>query len=638
MSPQPKASQRRLCFLTLVALVLGCGRDREVEANARLIVLGFDGLDPSLTERWMDAGQLPEFSRLRKEGHYQHLATSNPPQSPVAWASFATGRGAGEHGIFDFLHRNPETYEPEFSISRYTAPAHSLDLGDWSLPMGDGVLENRRHGEPFWLSAERSGRRSTVQRVPVTYPPDPIRRMLAGMGVPDLRGSQGTYTLYATRRMAAAESGGRVVSVGMSNEGRIETTLDGPQHPLKPAQTLTLPLTIEARTDSARITLGDESRELAVGVWSEWWPLRFEYTLGAIPGMVRMRLIEGFPRPLLYVSPIHADPMDAALPLTSPPGYAAELAKRIGRFHTLGMPEETWSLNQGHLDEAGYLDMVRSTLAEGEAMLYDALDRRDSELVVKVFVQPDRVSHMFWRGLDATHPLHADSSTTARDAIAWIYRESDRVLGEVRKRMNENDRLVVLSDHGFASFRRAAHVNRWLVEHGYLVLNPGARESAPLFADIDWSRSRAYALGLNGLFLNLAGRERLGVVREDARAALLGEIGEALGEWRDADGSMVIPQRFLGSDLYPGQMAGHAPDLVLGYAPGYRASWQTTLGAAPLGLLEDNRQPWSGDHCIDPAAVPGVMFASFKPDRAIADIAAMAQFLLAQTPPGPTQD
>jgi predicted AlkP superfamily phosphohydrolase/phosphomutase len=631
----------RLCALGVIALTAtlpGCGRHSDAPASARMIVLGFDGMDPVLVERWMGAGLLPEFARLRSEGHYQHLATTNPPQSPVSWASFATGAGAGEHGIFDFLHRNPETYAPEFSIARYTPADGSIDIGDWSLPLGDGVLENGRQGEPFWVTVERTGRRATVQRVPVTYPPDPIRRMLAGMGVPDLRGTQGTYTLFATRVMAAAESGGRVVQVRMSNDGRIETTFEGPQHPLKPEQALSLPLTIHARTDGARITIGDETRELAVGHWSDWWPLHFKYTLGSIPGMVRVRLIEGFPRPLLYVSPIHADPADSALPLTSPADYARELSARIGRYHTLGMPEETWSLNQGHLDEAGFLDMVRSTLAEGEAMLYDALDRNDSELVVKVFVQPDRVSHMFWRGLDATHPLHAESSDEARAAVEWIYRESDRVLGEVRKRMGANDRLVVLSDHGFASFRRAAHVNRWLVEHGYLVLQADTRESAPLFADVDWSRSRAYALGLNGLYLNLQGRERLGIVPAEHRETLLREIALALGQWRDDDGSVVIRERFLGRDIYVGSNAGAAPDLVLGYAPGYRASWQTTLGAAPLHLLEDNRQPWSGDHCIDPAAVPGVLFASFRPQQPVADIAAMARFVLDATPAGPASD
>lgn len=633
-----RAFVRGSLLAALLWLPTGCGEDAPaVKSEGRLIVLGFDGMDPALVERWMDAGQLPQFDRLRREGHFQRLATSNPPQSPVAWASFATGTGAGDHGIFDFLRRDPATYQPDFSIARYTPPARHLSLGSWRLPMGDGSLENQRQGEPFWMKAQAAGQRATVQRVPVTYPPDPVHRMLAGMGVPDLLGTQGTYTLYSTRRMAGAESGGRVVAVQMSSDGQIETALEGPAHPLKPeAPALSLPLSLRVRSDGATLTLAGETRELQVGQWSEWWPLGFDYGLGTIPGMVRVRLQTAFPRPLLYVSPIHADPSNPALPLSAPPEYAPALAERIGRFHTLGMPEETWSLNQGHLDDAGFLDMVRTTLAEGEAMLYDALDINDSELVIKVFVQPDRVSHMFWRGLDETHPLHADSSELARGAIAWIYRESDRVLGEVRKRMRPQDRLVVLSDHGFSSFRRAVHVNRWLVEKGYLTLREGARQSAPLFADIDWSRSRAYALGLNGLYLNLAGREAQGIVQPDQRDTLLASLGADLAEWQDTDGSGVIRRTFLGSELYPGPRSGDAPDLVLGYAAGFRASWQTSLGAVPPLLIEDNLQNWSGDHCIDPEVVPGVLFTSFKPEQSPVDIAAMAHFVLEHTPAGPS--
>lgn len=602
-------------------------------SGGRLIVIGFDGMDPGLVERWMDAGLLPEFDRLRREGHYQPLPTSNPPQSPVAWSSFATGHGAGEHGIFDFLRRDPATYQPDFSIARYTPPAHHLRLGGWALPLGEGTLENRRQGEPFWLKAEANGQRATVLRVPVTYPPDPVTRMLSGMGVPDLLGSQGTYTLYSTRRMAAAESGGRVVHMRMDTDGSVQTVLEGPMHPLKPeAPALSLPMSLSVRADGARIELAGETRELAVGAWSDWWPLRFDYDLGEIPGMARLHLAAGFPRPLLYVSPIQADPSVPALPLSSPPQYAASLAERIGRYHTLGMPEETWSFNQGHLDEAAWLDVIRTTLAEGEAMLYDALEANDTELVMEVFVQPDRVSHMFWRATDPQHPLYADASEAARGAIEWIYRESDRVLGEVRRRLRPEDRLVVLSDHGFSSFRRAVHLNRFLVERGFLALKDGERESAPLFASVDWSRSRAYALGLNGLFLNQAGREAQGIVTEAQRAAVLAELQAALAEFRDDDGTPIVRRSFLGAELYPGPMQADAPDLVIGYEHGYRASWQTSLGAVPTGFAEDNRQAWSGDHCIDPELVPGVLFTSFKPQAPVAGIAAMAEFLLEHTP------
>jgi predicted AlkP superfamily phosphohydrolase/phosphomutase len=299
------------------------------------------------------------------------------------------------------------------------------------------------------------------------------------------------------------------------------------------------------------------------------------------------------------------------------------------------MPEETWALNQGHLSEQAWLDMVRTTLAEGEAMLYDALDRHDSELVVKVFVQTDRVSHMFWRGLDETHPLHADSSPLARGAIDWIYREADRVLGEVRRRLGPDDRLIVLSDHGFASFRRAVHLNRWLVDHGYLALIPGADPNAPLFAAVDWSKTRAYALGLNGIFINRRGREPDGIVDADDVAALKAELGAALLQLRDPlDDRAVLAHVYDADALYRGTHRGDAPDLVTGFETGFRASWQTSLGAVPLQTIEDNRQSWSGDHCIDPPFVPGVLFSTFAPSPpvvAIGDLAARIDAMV--TPP-----
>jgi predicted AlkP superfamily phosphohydrolase/phosphomutase len=624
-------------LLAALAALAGCSAPATpVPAQARLVVLGFDGMDPVLVERWMDQGKLPHLARLRSSGAYQRLATSNPPQSPVAWSAFATGTGAGEHGIFDFLRRDPATYRPDFSIASYVPPKRSINFVGWTLPLGSGEVRNRRQGEPFWSGAEADGRRATVLRVPVTFPPEAITRMLAGMGVPDLLGSQGTYTIYATRRLANAENGGRLVLMRMDDDGVVDTTLEGPAHPLRPAApALSLPMRLKAGRESIQIELAGETRTVAVGAWSSWWPLSFGHAFGSVPAMVRVHVAEGWPRPVLYVSPIQADPADPALALSSPPGYAADLASRIGRFHTLGMPEETWSLNQGHLDESAFLDMVRTTLVEGEAMLHDALDRNDSELLIKVFVQPDRVSHMFWRGIDPGHPLHADSSEQARGAIEWIYRESDRIVGEVLDRLGPDDRLVVLSDHGFAPFRRAVHLNRWLAEHGWLVLKEGASASEPLFASVDWSRSRAYALGLNGVFVNRSGREAQGIVAPEQARAVADQIAAGLAGFTDGDGSAVVRRSFHAADIYPGANAQDAPDLVIGYAPGYRASWQTTLGAVPSALIEDNTQRWSGDHCIDPEAVPGVLFTSFRPGGDVADIAAMAHFLLAHLPAGP---
>jgi len=387
---------------------------------------------------------------------------------------------------------------------------------------------------------------------------------------------------------------------------------------------MSVPLTLAPAESGARVSLDDQTVELAPGEWSDWVRVTFDVTGPVnVTGIVRLLLVQDYPRPRLYVSPIQIDPMKPAAQISSPPGYAAELAERIGLYHTLGMPEETWSLNEEHISDAAWLEMEKTILAEREAMWYDTLDRNDSELVVGVFVQTDRVSHMFYRGLDPEHPRHADTDPEHRDAIEWIYTEADRILGETLDRLGPDDELLVISDHGFAPFRKAVHLNRWLVDHGYLVLDEGASDSDVVFANVDWSRSRAYALGLNGLFINTAGRESQGIVEPSEVPALKAEIGEVLTGWVDEEsGDPVVRRVFDGLEIYPGsQDNDETPDLVVGYHRGYRASWQTTLGAIPEAMIEPNRQKWSGDHCIDPALVPGVLFTTFKPDRDVLSIA-----------------
>ena len=176
------------------------------------------------------------------------------------------------------------------------------------------------------------------------------------------------------------------------------------------------------------------------------------------------------------------------------------------------------------------------------------------------------------------------------------------------------DRLIVLSDHGFNSFRCAVHLNRWLAEEGYLALKPGAPSSQSLFTNVDWTKSKAFALGLNGIFLNLSGREALGIVGPDAADALKRELSEKLKRWRDPHtGEPVVLTGYDGDQVYQGGRTADAPDLVIGYARGYHASGQTALGGVPDLLVEDNTRKWSGDHCIEPSLVPGVLFTSFEP-------------------------
>jgi hypothetical protein len=405
--------------------------------------------------------------------------------------------------------------------------------------------------------------------------------------------------------------------------------LEGPAHPLKPeAPALNTGLMLDPAGDKVRIRLGDSDIQLSPGEWTDWITVSFNYFGPAsVKGIVRAYLLGAYPRVQLYVSPIHIDPRDPVIPLSSPPDYATEMEERFGLYHTIGMPEETWSLNEGHLTDHAFLEMVRTTLQERENMFYDALDHHDSDVVVAVFVQTDRVAHMFYRGIDPQHPLHEETDAEARDAIHWIYREADRVLGETMQRMGAEDRLIVLSDHGFAPFRRAVNLNRWLADQGLLVLEDGKQESSVGFTAVDWSRTRAYALGLNSLYINRTGREVHGIVGEDEAAQIKQQIISSLPGLQDPEtGLQTVREVFDGELLYPGNANNDAPDLVIGYEPGFRASWQTTLGGVPASLVDDNSKKWSGDHCITPEAVPGVLFTSFKTESPLDSLQDVARY------------
>ena len=599
------------------------------KVSGRTIVLGFDGMDPQLAQRWMKEGLMPNFARLAESGGFQMLATTNPAQSPVAWSSFATGTGPGEHGVFDFLRRSTDTYQPDFSISQTQPTKYTVDMFGLKIPTDGGEITNRRMGEPFWMTAEKTGLNAVVLRVPVTYPPDPIHHMLSGMGVPDLLGSQGTYSIFTTERLETTENR-RIKRVMPDQKGLVETALVGPDDPLAEGKTLLQPFTVEPAPRGVQIGINGETFGLKEGQWSDWVGVNFD-VLGPLhtSGMVRFLLLQTYPLLKLYVSPIHIDPYDPAVPISSPPEFAAELADKIGLYHTIGMPEETWSLNEDQISDEDYLAVIRTTWAEREAMWYAALEAHNTELAVAVFVQTDRVSHMFYRGLDEEHPLYSQTGENARGAVQWIYQEADRVLGETLRRMDPKDHLVVLSDHGFAPFRKVIHLNRWLAEAGYLKFKPGEHGSDALFSGVDWTQTKAYALGLNGVFVNQQGREPKGSVSVLETEALKAKIVEELVNATDPEtGDSLVRRVFDRKDIYPGLANAEAPDLVIGYEKNYRASWQTTLGGAPQELVEANEQKWSGDHCIDPSLVPGVLFTSFPLSREVNNIQDVPDLIL----------
>lgn len=586
----------------------------------KLILLGFDGMEPSLLEGYWQQGLCPQLRRLADEGGYRSLGTTTPAESPVAWASFITGQNPGRHHIFDFLHRDPGTYLPKLSIASQHPPRKHFDIGPWRIAREPPRLVGHRDGTPFWHALGEARVPVTVVRVPVTYPPQPFPgRLLASMGVPDLHGTQGSYHYWTSDPAAAGPGRGGDAELVEFDDGRARVHLKPIPDPFRidgrPSRPV-VELTRTERTLSLRCC--GQQASLEVGQWSPWLRVRYRFSLAAgAQGWVRFHLCSLAPHLNLYCSPVNIDPDRPATPISHPPRYAAELKKAIGPFATLGMAEDTWVLNENRMGEDGFLAHCQALLAERTRMLDFELERFTEGLLVCVYDQPDRLQHMFWRVEDSTHPAHdADLARRYGHVLGDLYGELDDIVGRVRARHPDAE-VLVMSDHGCKSFRRAFHINRWLAKHGYLSLRPDWQPTADdadglYLQGVDLTRTQVYAMGLVGIYLNLRGRERDGIVYlGEESAALKKEIAQKLLDLRDPRDDQPVLRRVLDRDeIYRGPHVPDAPDLILAYHAGYRASWQTALGGTPAAVLEDNLLAWSGDHCIDPTLVPGILLST----------------------------
>ena len=647
--------RKRLCVVCLLALcaagfclLVSCQHARGGAARSRkLIILGIDGLDPDLLTQFMAEGKMPNFARLAEQGSFRRLTTSIPPQSPVAWSNLITGMNAGGHGIFDFIHRDPKTFQLYFSTSRVEGPKHSFHLGSWVIPLGSGSAEQLRRGKAFWEILDEQSVPNYVYRIPANFPPIAAKgKTLSGMGTPDLRGTYGTFTFYTDDPTAAvgAVEGGEVVQVEVKNN-RVAANLIGPDNTFRknsPPATEPFAVDVDPLEPVARIGLQDQQFVLKEGEWSGWVPVEFQLMpiIGNVKGICRFYLKQTHPRFQLYVSPINIDPENPALPISTPPSYSSDLAKRIGEFHTQGIAEDTKALTAGVLDDREFLEQSHTVLAEHRRAFDVEFPKFHDGLFFFYFSSLDLNAHMMWRLTDPQSPAY-DAALAAQygSSLEEFYQQIDQVLGEVMPTVDDNTTLLVLSDHGFAPYRRSFNLNTWLLNNGYIARKEGASgDASEPFSDVDWSRTRAYGLGLNGLYLNVRGREREGTVESGAQAdALLREIRQKLLEVRDPkDGSQVITRIDFASEAYQGPYARSGPDALVGYNRGYRAGWKTILGAFPVDVLEDNTNAWSGDHCIDFTKVPGVLLSNRKIEAhapALTDIAPtiLAEFGIAKT-------
>ena len=580
----------------------------------RIIVLGIDGMDPRLAEQFMQQGDLPHLAALKQHGSFARLATSNPPQSPVAWCDIGTGTDAGTHGIFDFIQRNPNNYLPDLSILQ---PGRKHRAG-----RGKTIFDSPCKARFFWEYTAAAGIPSYAIRWPMTFPPAADgSTILSGLGVPDIKGELGRYTCFSTRLPDKTFAGeARVVRL-LFNDATATAEISGPHN--EQGREAAIPFTISTSDKTAvSIAVAQQSFSLHPGKWSGWIALEFPVK-GArtISAAARFYLVSIEPHLTLYLTPLQINPVNPYFSISAPEGFSRELADAIGGpYYTQGIPEDTKPLTEGVVGDDAFIEMCDQIMQERETMLRYCLGKFTDGVFSFVIDTTDRIQHIFWRFEDTNHPLYDKKEAQKYGGIIRdYYRRADRIIGEImRGHVDDKTLLLVLSDHGFTSFRKGANLNRWLIEKGYMKLREEPdtedKEGGALFRLVDWHKTCAYALGFSSIYLNLKGREASGIVQPGSEAESLAQkIARVLQSLKDPSSSdRVIKQVYAADALYSGEYRAAAPDLVVGFNAGYRMSWQTAIGGAPRGLLETNQKKWSGDHIVDPSVVPGVLFCNRK--------------------------
>ena len=592
-------------------------------------------MDPRLTQKWMDEGKLPNLKKLSSaSGGVHRLATTHSPESPTAWASFATGVNAGKHNIYDFLIRDTNTYLPDLGMVSRVPPRFLFNY----VPISPPLITSMRGGTSFWVLAGRAGVRPSVLTVPITYPPEevPNGELLSGLPLPDIRGTMGTFSYYGTDvsryEEGDTEMGGLIRRLVFDGDVA-HTEFVGPSNPivgqqLRQARAATPPTEgdktkiaeLQAREDvrlpmtihwnrpgkSATIDVGGSSIHLAEHEWSKWIPLDFDINLLLrVHGMVQFFLIAAGSDLQLYVSPVNWKPDTPPAPMSAPASFAGDLYERLGPYRTLGWAEATWPLNEDRIDEKAFMDDLYRAFDDRAQVILQRLDARQWDLMVGVIESTDRVQHMMWRLIDPSHPMY-DRALAAKfgDSIERVYRRCDDFVGEVVARVGPDTPIVIVSDHGFHSFRQSVNLNTWLIQEGFMALQgeaSGDKKSpdggGTFWEHVDWSRTRAYAMGLGQVYINLKGREAQGIVAlEDSKSVQDHLAARFLTMTDPRTGAAMVEAVYKRDDIYAGAYVANAAELQVGFAEGYRVSWQSTLGGSPPGLLYPNMKKWSGDH------------------------------------------
>ncbi|MFI5184152.1 MAG: alkaline phosphatase family protein [Vicinamibacteria bacterium] len=650
-------------LLTAAAILVHCSQEPKVtkparKAPQRVFIIGFDGMDPTLARKFMDEGKLPNLKALGEEGVFRTLGSTQPSESPTAWSSFATGVNPGKHNIYDFLIRDFNTYLPDLNMVKKEPPEFLWGL----IPTKRPKIESTRGGTSFWVHAGRDGIKSRVLTVPVTFPPEEVEHgeLLAGLPLPDIRATIGTFYYWATDLSSFEEGNtefGGYLKALLLDGGVAETTLKGPDNPilkqeeralkakqkaggltdtekarletLGKADFVSVPMKVRWSENSgqAEIELQRTKLTLKAGAWSEWIPLSFRFnTFVSAHGMIQLYVVRADKELQIYGSPVNLDPRDPPIPISKPDAFASRLVKQIGIYRTLGWAESADKpLNEGRLDEAVFLYDSDRAFDDREKIIFKNLEDDDWDLFVAAIETTDRISHMMWRLIDPKHPMYdADLAAKYGDSIEKVYRRADDLVGRLRAKVPKDAVFMVMSDHGFHTFRRGVNLNTWLVQNGYMSFHGQEGERKTLadlfgkgkfFEGVDWSKTKAYAVGLGQIYFNLRGREGQGIVSAGAEyKALQEEIRSRLVGLKDPEnGERVFRDVYRRDDIYKGEYLQNAPDLQVGFNDGYRVGWQDTLGGVSRAVVENNNRKWSGDHCATATEISGgVLFMNRK--------------------------
>jgi predicted AlkP superfamily phosphohydrolase/phosphomutase len=617
-------------------------------AKGRVIILGFDGVEPTIVEKMLDAGGLPNLDKLRKDGAYRRLSTANPPQSPTAWSSFATCKDPGDHGIYDFLRRTPATYMPGVGFGTTV----QAQLGPDGSVVKPAASTNIRKGETFWAAADRQGARCAMLHIPFAYPADDLldSHMLCGLGVPDIRGTTSTF-FYFSDAFTPAQlkedlSGGMRVPLGFDGDTAI-ATFPGAYDSRKKGYVDTT-LNVSADREARTVTVEAQGQSLTVpeGGWSEWrdWSFPVSDTF-SVKAISRFFVLEAGERVRLYMTCLQFDPRDPYIPISEPKEYAKELAERYGLYKTIGWAEDTHALRQDAITDDAFLEDIARETRWRETLVLDELDRNAYNMLIAVWTGPDRISHLFWRFRDPRHPLYTkEGAAKYGQVVENSYKRMDQTVGKVMAKLGPDDLLMILSDHGFHSFHTEFNVNTWLVRNGYLGVkdqpDPATAYTETKFLQgYDWTKTRAYSIGLGSIYLNLQGREGKGTVAREEAPALVGELKDRLLQVTDpTTNDKVFDAVYAGTEIWEGKSIADAPDLQVGYAEGYQTGKASASGAAPKDIFHPNNDKWSGEHASsDVRNTPGIFFANQaavdSPD--IRDLGVTAlEYLGVRTPEG----